>query len=301
MSSGSAVDPSGLVKSGAMSAPLFEVESAQRPFLRWAGGKTRLLRHLRPYFPAELGCYYEPFLGGGAVFFELRSRSLGPSVLADLNPELINCWQKVRDCPHDLHAALDRYAGMDTEEAYYAVRDEQEPTEPTERAARFLYLNQTAWNGLWRVNKWGRFNVPWGARPFRGMREQELLGLSRMLEPVDIRMADFRDVLEDPQAGDFVYLDPPYLPLSDTSKFYLYTERRFRQPDLLELGELCEGLTDRGVSWVLSNRDTPLVREIFAHATFVSLTTRRSVAAQNRRDVELPDSPELIVIGGPSR
>lgn len=280
-------------------APLFEAESTQRPFLRWAGGKTRLLRHLRPYFPADFDRYYEPFLGGGAVFFEVRTRASRSAVLADLNPELINCWLQVRDRPHELNAELDTYIGMDTEDAYYAVRDGDEPTTQVARAARFLYLNQTAWNGLWRVNKWGRFNVPWGARPFRGMAERELLSLSRVLDGVDIRLADFREVLQAPEPGDFVYLDPPYLPLSDTSKFYLYTEKRFRQPDLVVLGQICERLTEVGVNWVLSNRDTPLVRDVFGHATIVSLTTRRSVAAQNRRDVELPDSPELIAIGGP--
>lgn len=282
-------------------ASLFEAASQRRPFLRWAGGKTRLLRHLRPYFPADFSCYYEPFLGGGAAFFDVRTRVSGPAVLADLNPELINCWTQVRDQPGELYAELGGYMGMDTEDAYYAVRDGDEPTTSIGRAARFLYLNQTSWNGLWRVNRWGRFNVPWGARPFRGMTEPELFAVSRALDGVDIRLADFRDVLQDPEAGDFAYLDPPYLPLSDTSKFYLYTEKRFRQPDLVALGEICERLTDRGVYWVLSNRDTPLVREIFSHATIVSLTTRRSVAAQNRRDVELPDSPEVIVVGGRAR
>jgi DNA adenine methylase len=281
--------------------PLFETQSVRRPFLRWAGGKTRLLRHLRPHFPADFACYYEPFLGGGAVFFDIRANASGAAVLADLNPELINCWTQARDQPKQLYEAVSRYMGMDGEAAYYAVRDEEEPATGIGRAARFLYLNQTAWNGLWRVNKWGRFNVPWGARPFRGMTEAELLALSGALEDVDIRLADFRDVLDEPQAGDFVYLDPPYLPLSDTSKFYLYTEKRFRQPDLVVLGEICERLSEEGVYWVLSNRDTALVREIFSHATILSLTTRRSVAAQNRRDVELPDSPEAIVIGGPAR
>jgi DNA adenine methylase len=278
--------------------PLFAADSARGPFLRWAGGKTRLLRHLRPYFPSSFDRYYEPFLGGGAVFFDLRARATGQAVLADLNPELVNCWVQVRDAPTELLAGLEAYAGMDTEEAYYTVREGTEPTDPSARAARFLYLNQTAWNGLWRVNKWGKFNVPWGARAFRGMSEHELLGLSHALGEVDIRLADFRDVLEEPVRGDFVYLDPPYLPLSDTSKFDLYTEKRFRKPDLLMLGDICRRLTEEGVQWILSNRDTPLVREVFSHATIVSLTTRRSVAAQNRRDVERVDSPEAIVLGG---
>jgi DNA adenine methylase len=278
--------------SDATSAPL-------RPFLRWAGGKTRLLRYLRPHLPSDCSTYYEPFLGGGAVYFEMRSRAPTPAVVADLNDELINCWAEVRDRPLELLEELSGYAGMDTEKAYYAVRGAETPTGLTARAARFLYLNQTSWNGLWRVNKWGGFNVPWGARPFRGYTEPQLLAISESLAGTDIRLADFREVLQVPVAGDFVYLDPPYLPLSDTSKFYLYTEKRFRKPDLIELADLCADLTERGVHWLLSNRDTPLVRELFATATILPFTTRRAVAAQNRRDVEQADSLEVIVVGGP--
>jgi DNA adenine methylase len=268
-----------------------------RPFVRWAGGKTRLLKHLRPYLPHSFETYYEPFLGGGAVFFEASNRARGRAILADLNEELINLWLAMRDQPVELLGALQDYLGKDSEADYYAVRDGDTPTDDLGRAARFLYLNQTAWNGLWRVNRWGRFNVPWGARPFRGATEEELLRVSATLKKADIRLADFRDVLTEPMEGDFVYLDPPYLPLSDTSKFYLYTERRFRRPDLEELARICRDLTRRGVRWLLSNRDTPLVRELFADARIVSLTTRRSVAAQNRRDVEAPDSPEVIIVG----
>jgi DNA adenine methylase len=271
--------------------------AGSKPFLRWAGGKTRLLRVLRPHFPARFETYYEPFLGGGAVFFDLGYRASSGAVLADLNSELVNCWRCVRDEPFDLLEALDAYAGLDTEEAYYSVRDsDQQPDGAVERAARFLYLNQTAWNGLWRVNKWGRFNVPWGARPFRGMTEEEVRTLAQLLHNVDIREADFRDVLAEPMRGDFVYLDPPYLPVSDTSKFFFYTEKRFRRPDLAELASACRELTDRGVHWVLSNRDTPDVRELFADAHIVRLTTRRSVAAQNRKDIQPADSPEVIVV-----
>jgi DNA adenine methylase len=275
----------------------FELQLVGRPFLRWAGGKTRLLRHLRPLFPEQFVDYYEPFLGGGAVFFDAGHRANGVVVLADLNDELINVWRLVRDEPLELLDALAAYDGKDTEDAYYAVRDGDVPTAAVELAARFLYLNQTAWNGLWRVNRWGRFNVPWGARPFRGIPEAELVRISGLLADADIRVADFRDVLAEPSEGDFVYLDPPYLPISDTSKFHGYTEKRFRRPDLVELGDICRELTARGVHWILSNRDTPLVRDVFEDAQIVALTARRSVAAQNRRDVEPSESPEVIIVG----
>jgi DNA adenine methylase len=224
-------------------------------------------------------------------------RAAGTIVLTDLNGELVNAWQLVRDQPLELLDALGAYEGKDTEVEYYEVRDGEQPGLPLDRAARFLYLNQTAWNGLWRVNRRGRFNVPWGARPFRGLDVNELLDTSARLANADIHESDFREVLAEPCEGDFVYLDPPYLPVSDTSKFHGYTEKRFRKDDLAELADLCEQLSGRGVHWVLSNRDTPLVRELFAHAEILPLTTRRSVAAQNRRDIEPADSPEVIVVG----
>lgn len=282
--------------------PLLEFEQAAqvtaKPFLRWAGGKTRLLQHLLPYFPDRFGSFFEPFLGGGAVFFAIGDRPGGQLTLSDLNEELINAWLVIRDRPLELLNGLEAYAGKNDEASYYAVRDGLAPTDLLGRAARFAYLNQTAWNGLWRVNRWGRFNVPWGARQFRGYQEPELLAVSAALQDVVIELADFREVLRRPITGDFVYLDPPYLPVSDTSKFSGYTEKRFRAADLAELAELCKSLTDRGVTWVMSNRDTSLVRELFASARIVRMTTRRAVASQNRRDVQPVDSPEAILIGG---
>ena len=267
-----------------------------RPFIKWVGGKTRLLSQLLPHVPEEIANYHEPFLGGGAMFFAVADRVLGSSYLHDLNAELVNAWLAVRDYPWELQSALAKYAAADSKDFYYSIRP-LNPTAPVDRAARFIYLNQTSWNGLWRVNKWGEFNVPWGQRAFRGLAEDSIAGLQLVLARTVIGSEDFRVSLLAPEAGDFVYLDPPYLPLSDTSKFHLYTKRRFREPDLRELAELCCLLTERKVNWVLSNRDTPLVRELFAGAEFHALTTRRSVAAQNRQDVEEANSPELIIVG----
>jgi len=216
-----------------------------------------------------------------------------------LNLELINLWQIVRDRPKEFLAQLEPYRGKDSEEDYYSIRDGKEPKGRLQRAARFFYLNQTAWNGLWRVNRWGVFNVPWGARPFRGIDPRALRACSASLQGVAVERVDFRQALRQAEAGDFVYLDPPYLPISDTSKFSGYTEKRFRAADLAELAEECRSLTKRGVFWLLSNRDNALTRELFSHAHVVPFTTRRSVAAQNRRDVQPKDSPEVLVIGNP--
>jgi DNA adenine methylase len=218
------------------------------------------------------------------------------AVLSDLNEELINVWNVVRDKPEQFLRALDEYDGKNSESEYYAVRSAN-PKGAVPRAARFFYLNQTSWNSLWRVNRWGVFNVPWGARPFRGITAEELRQMSRSLKEIEIKNQDFRESLLLPRRGDFVYLDPPYLPLSDTSKFSGYTERRFRVADLTELAALCRKLSERKVAWVMSNRDTPKVRELFSFAHIERLTTRRSVSAQNRRDIEAVHSPEAIVVG----
>ena len=286
-----------------VASPATKVGSSPEPgpFLRWAGGKTRLLPRLLPYISNEFQGYFEPFLGGGAVFFSARHRASGPVVLSDLNEELINIWRVVRDQPTAFLDSLVAYEAKNDEDSYYDVREAPVPSDPVLRAARFAYLNQTAWNGLWRVNRWGRFNVPWGNRPFRGYDPNELLELSEILGNVEICLADFREVLDRPSRGDFVYLDPPYLPVSDTSKFSGYTEKRFRMPDLEELATICGDMARRGVVWVMSNRDTPLVRDLFADYEIVRMTTRRSVAAQNRRDIEPVQSPEAIIIGGRTR
>lgn len=285
----------------AVQAPLFdghEQRAPMKPFIKWAGGKTRLLARLVPVTPPVIRDYYEPFVGGGAMFFALQARVAGTSHLSDLNEELVNAWLAVRDHSDELEVALAGHAALDCEEYYFTQRPIQ-PHGVVARAARFIYLNQTSWNGLWRVNRYGEFNVPWGQRAFRGISRDTLDNLAQALHDVVIGVEDFRDVLTRPTKGDFVYLDPPYLPLSDTSKFYLYTEKRFKAPDLEELAGLCKALTQRGVNWVMSNRDTRQVRELFGHGKIVTLKTRRSVAAQNRRDVEPVESAEAIVIGGP--
>jgi DNA adenine methylase len=206
-------------------------EPATRPFLKWAGGKTRLLQSILPYVPERFRNYHEPFLGGGAMFFAVRDRARGECHLADLNAELVNTWQVVRDRRAQLLTALRHYEGKNEEADYLAVRD-LSPRGRIVRAARFIYLNQTSWNGLWRVNRWGVYNVPWGARPFRGIDAAQLRRVSASLQDVGIVEEDFRVSLTRARAGDFVYLDPPYLPISDTSKFHGYTEKRFRATDL---------------------------------------------------------------------
>ncbi len=275
-----------------------QVPPNAKPFLRWVGGKSRLLNSILPYVPEKMNAYHEPFLGSGAMFFALRGRAT-KSYLSDLNAELVNAWTVVRDEPVAFVNKLVDYETRQGEVAYYEVRSEA-PEHRVDRAARFFYLNQTAWNGLWRENRFGVFNVPFGARAFRGIKEDFLASVTASLRDVSIELTDFRQVAANAKKGDFCYFDPPYLPISDTSKFSGYNGKRFRFEDLVELSDLCKELSRRKVNWIVSNRDNEVMRELFSHARVISFTTRRSVAAQTKRHVQPKDSPEVIIVGGPN-
>lgn len=283
---------------GAQSAPI-------KPYIRWAGGKSRLLSRILPHVPTRIRNYYEPFLGGGAVFLACASRVSGRSHLADLNEHLVAAWVAMRDYQSELRPLLDWYLANDSKEFYYEVRSAT-PRSLVETAARFLYLNGVSWNHLWRENsRTGAMNVPWGDRRFKSMDDATMKSIGDVLVRTDIVAADFREMLGNPTRGDFVYLDPPYLPIftrpgvekEPTAKFNKYTAKTFEMSDLIELAEICADLSQRGVGWVMSNRDTPSVRGLFRDAEIVQFTTHRSLAAQSRREVEAHQSPEAIIIG----
>lgn len=276
-----------------------------KPFIRWAGGKTRLLSRILPHVPSTFANYHEPFLGGGAMFFSVQQRILGRAYLSDLNGHLINAYLAMRDHQEELVPLLDVHRSRDSKDYYYLVRS-QTPIEPIEAAARFLYLNATSWNHLWRENsKTGAMNAPWGDRTFKGFDDQTLQRIRYSLTTADIRQEDFRIALERAQPGDFVYLDPPYLPVysrvegqtEPTAKFNKYTAKTFEAPDLEDLAAICRSLSERGIAWIMSNRDTPGVRELFDQFTIVRFTAHRSLAAQAKREVESHRSPEALIIG----
>ena len=276
-----------------------------KPFIRWAGGKSRLLPRILPHVPDTINDFYEPFLGGGAVFLACATRVNGRAHLADLNEHLIAAWIAMRDHQSEIRPLLDCYIANDSKELYYKVR-EAAPTSLVEKAARFLYLNGVSWNHLWRENsRTGAMNVPWGDRRFKGIDEATMATMARILPRADIVAADFRAVIESATCGDFVYLDPPYLPIftrpgiekEPTAKFNKYTAKTFELPDLVDLADICAKLTERGVRWVMSNRDTESVRDLFPDATIVRFTAHRALAAQSRREVESHQSPEAIIIG----
>ena len=286
--------------------PNFAADSAPiKPFIRWAGGKSRLLPRILPHVPENIKEYYEPFLGGGAVFLACTSRVSGFSHLADLNEHLVAAWIAMRDHQFELRPLLDWYLANDSKEFYYEVRSAA-PISLVEKAARFLYLNGVSWNHLWRENsRTGAMNVPWGDRRFKGIDAATMTQIGNILKQADIVSADFRQVLECATKGDFVYLDPPYLPVfsrpdvekEPTAKFNKYTAKTFELSDLVDLAEICAGLSRRGVRWIMSNRDTESTIAMFPDAEVIQFTAHRSLAAQSRREVEAHQSPEAIIIG----
>jgi len=276
-----------------------------KPFIRWAGGKSRLLSRILPHVPVNIGNYYEPFLGGGAVFLACAPRITGRSYLADLNEHLIAAWVAIRDHQSELRPMLAWYLANDSEEFYYKTRSTA-PLDSVEKAARFLYLNGVSWNHLWRENsRTGAMNVPWGNRRFKSISEATMRIFGERLAKAEILNADFRDVLGTATRGDFVYLDPPYLPIfsrpgiekEPTAKFNKYTAKTFEMSDLIELAKTCMDLSRRGVRWIMSNRDSEAVCELFPDAEIVRFTAHRSLAAQSRREVEAHQSPEVIIVG----
>lgn len=277
----------------------------RKPFIRWVGGKTRLLPRIIPHVPDKIEDYFEPFVGGGAVFLACKAGVIGTAHLADLNDHLIAAWRALRDQPSELSPLLEYYRENDSKEFYYEVRSTK-PTDELSKAARFLYLNGVSWNHLWRENsKTGAMNVPWGDRKFKGFQKSDLENISAALKGVVIEKNDFRTSISGAKKGDFVYLDPPYLPVytqpdtekEPTSKFNKYTAKTFEVPDLIELAEICNSLSARGVAWIMSNRDTEIVRELFSDHEIINFTTHRALAAQSRRQVEAHKSPEAIIIG----
>jgi DNA adenine methylase len=251
-----------------------------RPFLKWVGGKTQLLESLLAILPEETNTYYEPFVGGGAVFFAMAMRKrFRRAVINDWNQELIDTYRVVRDFPADLIGQLTRLK-YDREVFTQLKKIRPDQFSPVRRAARMIYLNKTGFNGLYRVNRAGEFNVPFGkfATPPRIFDEANILGCSAALNRfVSIQATDYSVVAEQAEANDVVYFDPPYVPLNPTSDFTSYTSKGFGLSDQEKLARLFKTLARRGVKVVASNSDTPLVRSLYADFDICAVKARRAI------------------------
>lgn len=244
------------------------------PFLKWAGGKRALLPDLIPAMPASYGEYYEPFVGGGALFFALEpSRAF----LNDANEELVNCYAVVRDRVDDLLSAL---AGHRNTEAHFLHVRAQPPEDldAVGRAARFVYLNRTCFNGLYRVNRRGEFNTPYaGYRNPTLVPEALLRAASAALQSVTLTVGSYLDACMSAGHGDLVYLDPPYVPVGEFADFRRYHREQFREEDHEELARLFKDLDARGCHVRLSNSYTPWVLELYADWNIRTVTARRAI------------------------
>lgn len=264
-----------------------------KPVLKWAGGKTQLLDDLMPRVPEEYGRYIEPFFGGGALFFAVQPES---AIIADRNPELINMYEQIADDLDSVIKCLEQYEN--DIEMYYAVREQTwEDLPKAEAAARTIYLNHTCFNGLYRVNKQGKFNTPFGGykRP-NICDEPTLRAASAALKRATIVCGDYHDVLlEHAQGGDFVFLDPPYLPVTPSGDFKRYTKEQFHEGDHRELAETIKELEKRGCKVVLTNSNHPVVMELYKDYPMTVVQTRRHVScrgdSRNGEDVIVGITP----------
>jgi DNA adenine methylase len=261
------------------------------PFLRWAGGKRKLAEMISDCFPEIFwqsnNKFYEPFVGGGALMLHLgeadSTKFIPGSRIAinDMNPDLICTYETIRDNLQELIHELERLGKDLSKERYLAIRD-QHNLEGVQRAARFIYLNKTGFNGLWRVNSKGLYNVPWGQLKNPSLFDRELLlRVSNRLQGSSISHLNFEESVESARAGDLVYFDPPYIPLSDSSSFSQYAMADFGLIEQQQLATVIQRLKDKSVHVVLSNSDTELSREIFGSVmNLYQIDAARAIAAK---------------------
>lgn len=226
--------------------------------------------------------YFEPFLGAGSLFFAVQPSH---AVLGDRNSTLVECFRRVKRQPHLLWRCLRPYLTVRGAEAYYKARDEFNRLRNShKKTALFIYLNKTSFNGIWRVNKKGVFNVPYGGKESPAFPTlDDLKAVAAVLRKARIQCSDFEKTVERAKAGDFVYIDPPYPPLNGTAYFTHYTKERFQIREQHRLAFLFQRLADRGCKVMLSNADLPLIRDQYKRFQIIELPTQRCVASHGRR------------------
>ena len=234
--------------------------------VKWAGGKKQLLEQFKPYFPKKIERYFEPFVGGGTVaFFLLKNHpEIKKSYLSDINEELIITYNVVKNNTNELIDLLKEYKLKHNKEFYYQLRAKDvKKLTPIKIAARFIYLNKTCFNGLYRVNSNGGFNVPIGSYKNPGIyKEDDLREISKLLQKEDIKVNQFDQAVKEASKGDFVYFDPPYYPLKKES-FTTYTKDNFLEKEQEKLAEIFKELDKRGCKVMLSNSDTKFIKNLY--------------------------------------
>lgn len=262
------------------------------PLLKWVGGKRQLLSDIVPMIDNNCSTYVEPFVGGGAVLFGMQPKK---AIINDYNHELINVYKMVRDNLDDLLEALRVHAEKNSPDYYYEIRawDREERLNQmsnVEKAARIIYLNKTCYNGLYRVNSAGQFNSPYGRYKNPNIvNEAVLKAVSKYFKnnDIDIRNGDYRDALINLDKRSFVYLDPPYMPISSSSSFTGYTEGGFDYNRQVELKEECDKLTQQGIRFVQSNSDCDEIRELYREYKIKTVKAKRSINSVAKKRGEI--------------
>ncbi|MCP3682368.1 MAG: Dam family site-specific DNA-(adenine-N6)-methyltransferase [bacterium] len=245
----------------------------EKPILRWAGGKTWLLKKLHLFLPSKFSNYHEPFVGGGSVFFNLQPKN--KSYLSDSNSDLINAYTQIRDEFDYLIQLLNQF--HNTEEEYYRVRDYRF-TSSVEKAAQFIYLNRTCFNGLYRVNLKGEFNVPYGFKSYKRLFDfDRLKRFSELLKPAIVTCCDFEESLQHIKKDDLVFLDPPYTVTHIKNGFIKYNERLFSWDDQERLAIFIEKIRSRGAYYILTNAKHDSIESLFGRMDAPVSVTRASL------------------------
>lgn len=253
-----------------------------KPFVKWPGGKRRLLPELVERLPETFDKYYEPFLGGGALYFHLQPKL---AFISDINYELVNAYNAIKFRVELLMEELEKFNNNEAE--YYFIRslDRQETYDKMnsiQKAARFIYLNKTCFNGLYRVNSKGQFNVPFGKYENPTILDRDnLLACNKSLHNTVITCESFRSVVDYAERGDFVYFDPPYVPDGISSTFTSYTKDGFGMHDQEELVKVCDDLNTVGVKWMLSNSAAPVVYKLYERFNIEDVNAPRSIGASS--------------------
>ena len=262
-----------------------------KPFVKWAGGKRQLLPILSTNLPNNFSTYHEPFLGGGALLFHiLVTRNEQKCIISDLNSTLITAYTTIRDKINDLISSLKNHEGEYQKNSisyYYTVR-ESNPRSDVEKTSRLIFLNRTCFNGLYRVNSKGKFNVPLGKYSNPNIvNEENLRTVSYMLKQsqLSIKCQDFSSVFHDAKKGDFVYFDPPYQPVSSTANFTSYTNKDFTTDDLCRLAELCVKLNSKGCNVMVSNSDSREVIDLFSEKPWkiTKIQAKRAINSDSKK------------------
>jgi DNA adenine methylase len=261
-----------------------------KPFIKWVGGKNQLLPDLVERVPANFGRYYEPFVGGGALFFHLQPQR---ACLTDINPDLVNLYKVIRDNVNELVEDLRQHVYEKT--YFYQMRGidrtaEYETWTDVQKASRFIYLNKTCYNGLYRVNSKGQFNAPFGRYTNPTILDADNLYACHLaLQKAVIEKADFYSVRRRMRSNDFVYFDPPYAPLSATANFTGYTKGGFDEEMQYTLRDLCRSLDQRSVRFMLSNSSAPLILDLYAEFNIDFVHATRSVNSKAGKRGKIPE------------